>query len=77
MPSPPLCLQQAQQFRQNSESMPSPSSPGSPAVRSPDSTVSHGDTMYALSPGSHSSLNAQFNDQVKMVCLPNIITPHM
>ena len=60
-------LQQAQQFRQNSESMPSPSSPGSPAVRSPDSAVSHGDTMFALSPASHSSLNTQFTDQVKMV----------
>lgn len=72
-----MFLQQAQQFRQNSESVPSPASPGSEAVRSPDSVASHGDSMnFALSPGSHSALNNQFNDQVKMVSAGKLMLMH-
>lgn len=65
--------------------MPSPSSPGTPPVRSPEScppTNQHtaggtndSNISYALSPGSHSSLQQQF-DQVTMVRLQGLITPH-
>ncbi|XP_067934296.1 CREB-regulated transcription coactivator 1-like isoform X2 [Watersipora subatra] len=65
-----LAQQQAQQYRQNTESVPSPSSPGTPPIRSPESvggSSQHGENSmsFALSPGSHSSLQQQF-DQVKM-----------
>jgi len=55
-----MLAQQQAQYR-NNDSMPSPSSPGTPPVRSPESVDS-----YVMSPGSQQQLQHQF-EQVTMV----------